>query len=912
MPLHEFKTQVLLLHSEQDTLDKLSSGFSESYTVHCATSGSEALNTLGETQIDVIVSTQELPGMSGLEALREAKKRSPETIGILLAGSADAGLEALVTDKEVFRVVRGNVSDAAILELVDEATQQMRLMTLEKSANDTTANVDESAPEHIVMETSDNGASIVSDGSARLPALDPATFSTISAVGSQAVDLLVLTKDQEFLATIKESSKGMHTVHYANTLAQAVETISSQSVGVAVVDAAMVGEKVEQLAQHLRKISPRLVSIVAGRRDDGEMLMDLINRGNVYRFLLKPVSPGRARLAVEASVKHHLEAPDAAFKTKGGAAAASPDATPAAPPAINIEKQQKAPPQAPSAAETERHTAPQSSDSTEPAAGTSSVATQESPMDDELTDVFGDRDTGFAATVTGLFNTVGKKFSDDGDVEAPGVQAAASESDSTRAAAGSGGSLLQGRRMLGIVGVAVIAIAGAIFWLTSGPDESATNDEPIAARSSVQESEPVIEAAGVDTATENDTAASEQQALVVEALSQVEAALLESRIDDADAALQRIESEDPGNTRLPFLKAQLSQIQLREHLTDARSAILESRFEDASESLESARSLDVADTTELDAVANELSVAQSQQQSEEILALAHSRLEEGKLLSPANDNARHYYDLVLENDPENTAARQGLSVVASKLALQARTEIDNNFLDSAQELLGAADALDPSNSELAAAVAALSSKRDAIAAQRRAAEERLAAEAAELQAAEQRAAEEAAAQPAPEQATEEAPAVAADVTKPGDAQASSPNEDSNTAMADSAAALNPATDDEPAEEKLNRQQAEVVEPSNPAPDTTLAAVSTLIRTKYVAPRYPRAAQRRNISGWVDVAFTVTTDGTVKDIDVRNSEPGDTFVNAATNAVAKWEFEPVLVNGMAAEKRAGIRMMFALE
>ena len=87
MALDQFKTQVLLLHSEQSTLDTLSSGFTDRYTVHCATSGSEALNTLVETPINVIVTAQDLPGMSGLEALREAKKRSPETIGILLAGN---------------------------------------------------------------------------------------------------------------------------------------------------------------------------------------------------------------------------------------------------------------------------------------------------------------------------------------------------------------------------------------------------------------------------------------------------------------------------------------------------------------------------------------------------------------------------------------------------------------------------------------------------------------------------------------------------------------------------------------------------------------------------------------------------------------------------------------------------------
>ncbi|MDH3508862.1 MAG: response regulator, partial [Gammaproteobacteria bacterium] len=82
MPSEQFKTQVLLLHSEQSALDNLSAGFNDRYTVHCATSGSEALSTLGETPIHVIISAQNLPGMTGLEALREAKKRSPDTIGI--------------------------------------------------------------------------------------------------------------------------------------------------------------------------------------------------------------------------------------------------------------------------------------------------------------------------------------------------------------------------------------------------------------------------------------------------------------------------------------------------------------------------------------------------------------------------------------------------------------------------------------------------------------------------------------------------------------------------------------------------------------------------------------------------------------------------------------------------------------
>jgi len=46
--------------------------------------------------------------------------------------------------------------------------------------------------------------------------------------------------------------------------------------------------------------------------------------------------------------------------------------------------------------------------------------------------------------------------------------------------------------------------------------------------------------------------------------------------------------------------------------------------------------------------------------------------------------------------------------------------------------------------------------------------------------------------------------------------------------------------------------------------------------------------------------------------VRDSEPGDLFVDSALKAVEQWEFVPVVEDGQAVETRAGVRMMFALE
>ncbi len=89
-------------------------------------------------------------------------------------------------------------------------------------------------------------------------------------------------------------------------------------------------------------------------------------------------------------------------------------------------------------------------------------------------------------------------------------------------------------------------------------------------------------------------------------------------------------------------------------------------------------------------------------------------------------------------------------------------------------------------------------------------------------------------------------------------------------------------------------------------------VSRLTRTNYVGPEYPRTARRRNITGSVDVTFTVTTDGRVRSMSIARSEPGDTFDAAAMDAVEQWRFEPVIENGVAVEKRTAVRLAFDLQ
>lgn len=87
-------------------------------------------------------------------------------------------------------------------------------------------------------------------------------------------------------------------------------------------------------------------------------------------------------------------------------------------------------------------------------------------------------------------------------------------------------------------------------------------------------------------------------------------------------------------------------------------------------------------------------------------------------------------------------------------------------------------------------------------------------------------------------------------------------------------------------------------------------VTPLVR---VNPEYPRRALQRGIEGWVQMQFTITAAGTVKDIKVVDSEPKKVFDEPAMQAVSRWRYNPRVENGVAVE-RVGIRVLlrFKLE
>jgi protein TonB len=78
----------------------------------------------------------------------------------------------------------------------------------------------------------------------------------------------------------------------------------------------------------------------------------------------------------------------------------------------------------------------------------------------------------------------------------------------------------------------------------------------------------------------------------------------------------------------------------------------------------------------------------------------------------------------------------------------------------------------------------------------------------------------------------------------------------------------------------------------------------------VDPVFPEEARERDLTGFVDLEFTVRWDGVVEDVTVLKSQPVGIFDQAAVTAVKQWRYRPIERNGLPVNEHARIRLNFA--
>jgi periplasmic protein TonB len=249
--------------------------------------------------------------------------------------------------------------------------------------------------------------------------------------------------------------------------------------------------------------------------------------------------------------------------------------------------------------------------------------------------------------------------------------------------------------------------------------------------------------------------------------------------------------------------------------------------------------------------------------TDQLLSEARKALAEQRLLAPAGNNAFEFYLKVLERQPNNKVAQDALRETFPIGANAAEQAINQNQFDEAQREIDLLAKSDPDNYTLTILRSKLDAQRKlSVRQQQLEAQQQLAQQQAAETAKKQAAAQQAAAQ---QKAAQEAEAARLAATqKPRATSSSSRNNTTSNNV--------------------------------PQPVTQQVKIQDARLVQQVQPRYPAQARRARRQGWVDVEYTVGTDGSVSAAHVVASRPGHLFDRAAVDAVLRWKYQPALRNG----------------
>lgn len=121
--LSQTEKTLLLVDDEQNIVSSLKRLLrKDGYRILTANSGQEGLEILSMNKVDVIVSDQRMPGMTGVEFLRNVKEKHPETVRMVLSGYTELNsVTDAINEGAVFRFLTKPWDDEKLRENIKEA-----------------------------------------------------------------------------------------------------------------------------------------------------------------------------------------------------------------------------------------------------------------------------------------------------------------------------------------------------------------------------------------------------------------------------------------------------------------------------------------------------------------------------------------------------------------------------------------------------------------------------------------------------------------------------------------------------------------------------------------------------------------------------------------------------------------------
>ena len=272
--------KVLCVDDEPHELRALQWLLNRDFEVHTAVSAQEGLRRLHSHDFDVVVSDQSMPEVSGMDFLREVRRVAPRAMRILLTDCADFdAMVRSVNESEVFRFISKPWDIKELPKLIAEAAQIARADVASAPPPEAKAAAAGMASRHEV--------------------------TTVALHGAESI--LLIDDNPEVHAAVNQACGNCVQVRHAYNLADAVRMLNEKPVGVIVFEVHVGKLDATRLVRLMKAKHPETVSVVFSGQNDAEVVMTLINQGQIYRSIPKPFKPGFIRIVLDAALKRHRE-----------------------------------------------------------------------------------------------------------------------------------------------------------------------------------------------------------------------------------------------------------------------------------------------------------------------------------------------------------------------------------------------------------------------------------------------------------------------------------------------------------------------------------------------------------------------------------------------------------------------------
>ena len=281
------RATVLFVDDEERILRSLRMLFRGQHEILITTSASEALQIVRSRQVHVIVSDQRMPEMLGVDLLRRVRDTSPATMRLLLTGYSDLqAIVASVNEGEIFRFIEKPWQAQYLVGVVEQAAKvalrQMAPVVADLPAAGSDASRANDAQRAIASDANPPAAAVVA-----------------------GLKLLVIDEDVSTLARVREFAGERHEVLHAGTIEAALAILSEHEIAVVVAELAHRHDDVAGALKTLKLYNPATLTIATSPLRDARSLIDLINQGQIYRFLPKPLSGELLRRGLQAACAHY-------------------------------------------------------------------------------------------------------------------------------------------------------------------------------------------------------------------------------------------------------------------------------------------------------------------------------------------------------------------------------------------------------------------------------------------------------------------------------------------------------------------------------------------------------------------------------------------------------------------------------